>query len=818
MGAWRDFPIPDGSYSDETRPFSQQDVVNYLPTLAERDGTRSPVVHKTAPGLKTFTRIGTGPHRGAHNCEGRRFIVSGRKLYQVDKNGVATDRGTIPGTGRVTMAHNQIANGNQVLIGTIDNSYLWDTVENTLAATGVALQSVDFLNQRFLGVDQQRRFWRHSALADGASWSDLDVYSSESSPDRIVALKVLDGQVYVFNERTIEVFVDQPTETQVFQRTVVIQRGCISGDTIVRIAGTLFFVGDDYIPYRLDGYTPVPIGMKPIVADLSKTEPRKLFGFGWEDRGYLVYYVTAQNGHTWGYDVTNGRWHRRESYGLDRWRINTLVKFEQDWYAGDYSSGLLYRLEWGYVYEGCEIMPRKLRTGVLHNQGNRVRVNGVKLIAETGKAPSIPISVSQVYTKSKLLVTGQAPTTGAPVSAYAISGGTLSFTGIPTASGADVSSGSPFYYGGAWVVVGSNDAVLSTDNLQTWQSIAFPYQSFGPITAGPDGWIALGDGSASAYDQTGKSKNIASGFTPFAFSSVSTGAVPSRDHAEEAWMCRYTGENYYFDVGARGELVKTSDIDMSSFVVVNAARDFGAIYDIIEFGGDLYVCATIGTNVVLAKSTDGGVTFPEILVTEALSSGNEPMQLEAFSGTLIVLCRNSANVYTSKDGFAEKHSTGIRGDFTGAPVVANMTPRRIACGVDETGNGYFYIVSTSCATEPSLGNKCVFTTDGIAFSEPVSTGLVNTAGIASSFDNALPSNAYAPCDARGGGFFQLRYSNDGGYNYSDWRNLAESSTGGFMAELVARRLGMARHRVWEIMDTSDAAQDVLAASIIVESE
>lgn len=390
MAAWRDFPLPDGSYSDETRPFSQQDVVNYLPTLAERNGTRSPVLHKTAPGLKTFARIGTGPHRGAHNCEGRRFIVSGRKLYQVDKDGVATDRGTIPGTGRVTMAHNQIANGNQLLLGTVDNSYLWDTTTSALTPIGVSLQSVDFLNQRFLGVDQQRRFWRHSALADGASWSDLDVYSSESSPDRIVGLKVLDGQVLVFNERTIEVFVDQPTETQVYQRTQVIQRGCISGDTIVRIAGTLFFVGDDYIPYRLDGYTPVPIGSKPIVADLSKTEPRKLFGFGWEDRGYLVYYVTAQNGHTWGYDVTNSRWHRRESYGLDRWRINTLVKFDQDWYAGDYSNGLMYRLDWGYVYEGCEIMPRKLRTGVLHNQGNRVRVHAIRLFADTGNSSDVP--------------------------------------------------------------------------------------------------------------------------------------------------------------------------------------------------------------------------------------------------------------------------------------------------------------------------------------------------------------------------------------------------------------------------------------------
>lgn len=451
MGQWRDFPLPDGSYSDETRPFSQQDVVNYLPTIAERNGTRSPVLHKTAPGLKAFARIGTGPHRGAHNCEGRRFIVSGRKLYQVDKDGVATDRGTIPGTGRVTMAHNQIANGNQVLIGTVDNSYLWDTTTATLAATGIALQSVDFLNQRFLGVDQQRRFWRHSALADGASWNDLDVYSSESSPDRIVGLKVLDGQVYVFNERTIEVFVDQPTETQVYQRTVVIQRGCISGDSIVRIAGTLFFVGDDYIPYRLDGYTPVPIGTKPITSDLSGTDPRKLFGFGWEDRGYLVYYITAQNGHTWGYDVTNGRWHRRESYGLDRWRINTLVKFEQDWYAGDYSSGLMYRLQWDYVREGRSIFPRRLRTGVLHNFGNRVSIHAIRLIVDTGadstpEGPAIKGSApngasGQPYSFTYTVTEGDAPIVNITIDETALLAGlswnsaTATISGTPTEPG-----------------------------------------------------------------------------------------------------------------------------------------------------------------------------------------------------------------------------------------------------------------------------------------------------------------------------------------------------------------------------------------------
>ena len=63
---------------------------------------------------------------------------------------------------------------------------------------------------------------------------------------------------------------------------------------------------------------------------------------------------------------------------------------------------------------------------------------------------------------------------------------------------------------------------------------------------------------------------------------------------------------------------------------------------------------------------------------------------------------------------------------------------------------------------------------------------------------------------------QLRQSKDGAENFSAWRDLSAGGTGSFQQPLVARRLGMARHRVLEIMDTSDTAQDVLAASIIIE--
>jgi hypothetical protein len=390
MGEWRDFALPDGSYSDETRPWTQQDVCNYLPTFAEGEGTRSRLKLATAPGLRLKSVVGAGPHRGARDVEGKRFVVSGNKLYQVPANGIPVELGTIPGTRRVSMTHNQISGGNQLGIATGDNFYVWDTVAETLTATGIPLLFVDFVNQLFVGVDVARRFWRYSGLADGTSWNTLDNESAEASPDRVTGLIVSQGEVLIFGERTIEVWSNSPTDTTAFQRTEVIEKGCANGNTVCRLDNTVFFVGDDRIPYRLNGYVPVPIASKAISTQLGEGDPDKLFANVYEDRGYVIYYITAQDGRTWGYDVTSQRWHRRESFGLDRWRINTLFKWNGSWWAGDYSNGNLYLLEWGLVYEGDDIFPRSVRSGVMHNDGDRVFIHALRLFAATGGASGDP--------------------------------------------------------------------------------------------------------------------------------------------------------------------------------------------------------------------------------------------------------------------------------------------------------------------------------------------------------------------------------------------------------------------------------------------
>jgi len=407
-GNWSDFPLPDGGYSDLTRDWTLQDLENYIPLPAQQAGARSRVLYRTAPGLDVIASIGAGPHRGAINAEGALFVVSGQTLYEVAKDGTATGRGTIPGTGRVSMAYNQITGGNQIVIANGSSGYVYNTYTGAFTQITDAgfpgFKSCDFLNQYIVGVEPLGRFWFHSDLVDALSYNTLDRYAAETSPDPIQGLIASHNEVLVFGGRTIEPWVNDPESNAAgtafqLERGSVIERGCINGNTIRRLDNSVFFVGDDRVPYRLNGYTPVPIGTPVLAAAWRDLNPTKAFAFTYEDRGHVIYYVTWGDGQTWGYDVVTGKWHRRQSFGHDRWRLNTLVKWGNEWVGGDFQSGKLYRLAWGFVYEGCEIMPRRMRTGVLHADGNPVSVGGFKLVASTGAAlteagASIPPSIS----------------------------------------------------------------------------------------------------------------------------------------------------------------------------------------------------------------------------------------------------------------------------------------------------------------------------------------------------------------------------------------------------------------------------------------
>lgn len=416
MARWKPVPLPDGSYKDASRPFSDQDLCNYLVEFAETQGTRSPYKLVCPPGLVEFALFGDGPHRGARDVEGKLFVVADTHAYWVKAADDIQQLGTIPGRSLVWIAHNQITNGNEVMFSTGPDAWIWNTVTEVWAkVTDEAFRgarSLDYCNSRFLAIENQRRFFANSALAAGLEWDSLERYEAESCPDRLMCLVVSHNEVLVFNERTIEFFQNTTNPEDIanhiyFTRVgLPVEVGCASVRGAVRMDNAVYFIGSDGGFYRLEGSTPVRVSTHAIEQDWSQHDLSKAFCTVWEDRGHKVVYTTIPSGHTWGYDVATRKWHRRQSKGLKRWRLNTLFKWGGDWYGGAYNSGHIYRLDWDYTKEGCDELDSFFTTGVLHDEGNPVTLHGVRVEYDSGSAESVCVDVEPIVvpeTSSSLL-------------------------------------------------------------------------------------------------------------------------------------------------------------------------------------------------------------------------------------------------------------------------------------------------------------------------------------------------------------------------------------------------------------------------------
>ncbi|QWP79228.1 hypothetical protein J5226_12925 [Lysobacter sp. K5869] len=389
---WQPVQIVGGAYRDDTRPFSCQDTVNLLPLKAERPGGKSEWILRSAPGYRQFVATQNRPVRGAHNAEGLLLMVAGRTLYRVNTNKTTTVLGTIPGVGRVGMAHNQLEAGNEIAIVNGQSGYVYNTAVGALSPiTSAAFPGsyvVDYMDGYIIGVDPFGRFWFISDLNQATKYSTLDRQDAEAQPDKVVTAIVYGDLVLVFGERTGEFFENTGAETGTFQRVrgVTMDIGCAAPHARARMDNSIYWLGNDGNVYRLQGNSPVRISTSAIEQAISGLNWSNAFAQVFEDRGHKVFYLTFPDGHTWGYDVLSGEWHRMQSFGLNRWRLNTLTSWRRKWYGGDFSNGKLYELDWDEMTEDGAPLVAERVTAVSHAYGNPIIVDGVRLEIDVGRA------------------------------------------------------------------------------------------------------------------------------------------------------------------------------------------------------------------------------------------------------------------------------------------------------------------------------------------------------------------------------------------------------------------------------------------------
>lgn len=335
------------------------------------------------------------PVRGVYNCEGILFAVIGTSLLKIASDGTVTPIGAIPGVSRVIMADNQISAGNELIVVNGSAGYVYNTrtgVFGPITDAGYpGAINVVFLGGYLVQIEPARRFAFNSAVADALNYNTLDRFTSEVSPDLLMSMAVTNNELILFSQRTTEFFEVTANTSQPFRtKGISMSRGCGGRYTVANMDNTVYWLGDDGIFYRLAGYSPQRVSTRPIEQAIKGLNWDQAFAFTWENGGHKVCYWTFPDGFTWGYDVSANEWHRRASYGLDRWRVMGMTYWNNQWIAGDFQYGKLYVVDWDYHQEGGVNFESQRTTGVLSNDQNRLIVNRVELLMSVGQESDDP--------------------------------------------------------------------------------------------------------------------------------------------------------------------------------------------------------------------------------------------------------------------------------------------------------------------------------------------------------------------------------------------------------------------------------------------
>lgn len=377
-----EIPLFTQSGEGYSTPLNAQRTVNLYPVIANGRGALYGV-----PGCVTWVTCGAGPVRGALSHKGVGYVVSGSGFYTVTEAGTATLRGSLDtASGPVTLA----TNGLQVIVAddeaTADymdgygilkpGGQFW--VYDIAAATFEELELPDYPGGQSFYI---------TSLVDFTTVDALDFASAEAAPDDLIRAFADHGDLILFGAESIEPWQNTGAADFPFERlgSTRIERGLAARYAVAKCDNSVFFLGDDLIPYRLNGYDPVRIGSEQVeysIGRMSRTDDAIAFTYDQEGHKFFVLkFPTA--GVTWVYDVATNMWHERSS-NFGAWRANCYMKLGQRHLIGDESSGKLLELRTNlYDEDGDEIHAMHILPPVFNDMA-RVSHHRFELILETG--------------------------------------------------------------------------------------------------------------------------------------------------------------------------------------------------------------------------------------------------------------------------------------------------------------------------------------------------------------------------------------------------------------------------------------------------
>lgn len=366
-------PFVGQTYQMEAVSFDNQRSVNLYPLVSETGDSKSVTALRSTPGLSQFATAGDGGIRGAIVSDDRSFFVSGDTLFEVSKLGVSTSRGTLnTSTSIVSIEENPT----QIMIIDGLNGYIFNKITNVFAQiTDVDFPTpsdLTFQDGYFIVTKADSAQFHISALNDGLTWGALDFTTVESSPDDLVGIISDRSNLWLFGEKTTEIFVNTGATAFPFQRLqgTTIETGCAAAETIIEINNAIYWLGTDEngdsIVWKNAGYQAQRVSTQAIERKLAESSDfTESYAWAYHERGhaFIMFQIKGLDT-TLCLDVATNAWHERmfrntSTADEEQHRGSCHVFFDQKHLVGDRENNKIYQMSLDFFDDDGDPLVKK---------------------------------------------------------------------------------------------------------------------------------------------------------------------------------------------------------------------------------------------------------------------------------------------------------------------------------------------------------------------------------------------------------------------------------------------------------------------------
>jgi hypothetical protein len=310
------------------------------------------------------------------------------RVYQGGLDGAVS--GALPGTDRVTMAHNMRDVGQNVVVVSNTGAYLVNLSGPTIAAYPDplgnlgAVSSVEYFAGYFVFTKPSGYF----VVSDLQSTAipDNSFGKTEYQSDILYRAKAMQTVLLLMSSRSIEVWVDVATIPMPFTRQTTLDIGLLGKWAVAGGSNEwergVFFVASDFTVRAMEGLQAKVISNDDVAFDIytARDNPDQLIAQVYTFEQQAVFSLTSlTDGWTWEYNTTSGSWHRRDSHGLSYWRGCSATQFDNLWLVQDLVAGKVFEVAQEVFSEDGERLRFRAESGAIKAFPASVRIPSIDI-------------------------------------------------------------------------------------------------------------------------------------------------------------------------------------------------------------------------------------------------------------------------------------------------------------------------------------------------------------------------------------------------------------------------------------------------------